>query len=616
MSSATARNLADVPNVEAPIVRGSGPHTKGTMESLGKVQIRWQDNLSRVADTTLPFVVGLWLVGVLILTLRLTMGWMLIRRVCLSGLPIHDSFCLERFRILLKRMQIGVPVQLLESALVEVPTLVGWLRPTILVPASIFMGLTPDQLEAILAHELAHVRRYDYLMNLFQTVIETILFYHPAVWWISRKLRAERENCCDDIALEVMQDRLVYVSALAQLEEGRTLPLALTASGGSLIQRIRRIVGANDRKASAWPLWVLIIGILALVCLTKTHAQDVSKQPTLSKAVTQSPDFHTQMLQAVQKGDPVTLQKLIDQGDGPSMLLLASAMSNAPVMKWLLEHRVDPNALGILAVRSNAPPITLLPMQLAAGRGQIEAVKLLLEHGAKADDAMVTALHNRSDEVVKFLWDNGVRSVSELCYAVSQGAPVGDLQKLLDQGIPANPPQDKQITALGEAALLGNMDTVKLLVAHHADVNAGGPINPKLPQATRMSPLWLASSEGQDEIVVFLLQHGATAEPAAVGGLCREVGDGHPFSRTLSPSSGTDKPMKFSFDRFVRSTTARALNAVPAKSSSSKRRSNKAKLFSRRARAKPLPVSLGTPFNLPVASNSAPTMAGFGRAIV
>ncbi len=274
MTSSTVLNPTDLPNVESPVMRGSAPHTDGTIELQGNVQTCWQANLSRVADVSLPYVVGLWFVGILILTFRLTMGWMLMRRVCLSGIPIRDAFCLGRFRGLLKRMQVHVPVRLLESALIEVPTLIGWLRPTILVPASVFIGLTPDQLEAILAHELAHVRRYDYLVNLFQTVIETVLFYHPAVWWISRKLREERENCCDDIALEVMQDRLVYVSALAQLEEGRAIPLAMTASGGLLIQRIKRIVGANNRKVSAWPLCILIIGAISLVCLSQTKATE------------------------------------------------------------------------------------------------------------------------------------------------------------------------------------------------------------------------------------------------------------------------------------------------------------------------------------------------------
>jgi len=221
-------------------------------------------------------VVSLWFVGILILTLRLTMGWMLTKQIYLSGVPIHDLFCLERFRLLLERMQVGVPVRLLESALVEVPTLIGWLQPAILVPASVFLGLTPDQLEAILAHELAHVRRYDYLINLFQTMIETILFYNPAVWWISRKLREERENCCDDMALEVLRDRLVYVSALAQLEQGRAMPLALTASGGSLLQRIRRIVGTKEQKVSALPLGIVVLILIVVIGIsTRTTRADV-----------------------------------------------------------------------------------------------------------------------------------------------------------------------------------------------------------------------------------------------------------------------------------------------------------------------------------------------------
>ncbi len=240
-------------------------YPKTTMERPAAVPEQWQAGLAQLANVALPEVVGLWLAGVLVLTLRLTLVWMSMRRLCLSGLAIRDTPCLERFRALRERMRIGVPVRLLQSALVEVPMLIGWLRPTILVPASVFIGLTPGQLDAILAHELAHVRRYDYLVNLFQTALETILFYHPAVWWISLKLREERENCCDDIALEVMQDRLIYASALARLEEGRALPFALTASGGSLLQRIRRIAGANDRKVSALPLGIVVLILMAAI---------------------------------------------------------------------------------------------------------------------------------------------------------------------------------------------------------------------------------------------------------------------------------------------------------------------------------------------------------------
>ena len=98
------------------------------------------------------------------------------------------------------------------------PTVIGWLKPVVLLPASALAGLTPRQLEAILAHELAHIRRHDYLVNLLQTLVETLLFYHPAVWWLSRRIRVERENCCDDLAVSLCGDPVAYAAALADLE--------------------------------------------------------------------------------------------------------------------------------------------------------------------------------------------------------------------------------------------------------------------------------------------------------------------------------------------------------------------------------------------------------------
>jgi ankyrin repeat protein/beta-lactamase regulating signal transducer with metallopeptidase domain len=242
----------------------------------------WQVRLIQAANASLPYAVGLWFVGLFILSTRLTLGWIWMKRLCRSSIPTKDPRCLEKFQSLLTRMQITRPVRLLESALIEVPTLIGWLRPTILIPVALFAGMTPDQLEAIFAHELAHVRRYDYLTNLLQTILETVLFYHPAIWWISRMLREERENCCDDLALEIMHDRIAYVSALAQLEEGRAMPLALSASGGSLLQRIRRIAGVNDRKVSIWPIWILIFAVLSVICLTKGRASEKVSSQTQS----------------------------------------------------------------------------------------------------------------------------------------------------------------------------------------------------------------------------------------------------------------------------------------------------------------------------------------------
>ncbi len=115
------------------------------------------------------------------------------------------------------------------------------------------------------------------------------------------------------------------------------------------------------------------------------------------------------------------------KADGPTLLLQASWVNNVPMVQWLLDHGVDPNTAGIWAT-INGKPDMMLPMQAAAVSGQTEAAKLLLSHGAKADDQIITALHNGNNKVVRLFWESGVRNISELCYAISQGAPVTDLQ--------------------------------------------------------------------------------------------------------------------------------------------------------------------------------------------
>ena len=163
-------------------------------------------------------------------------------------------------------------VQLLESTRVAVPMAVGWLRPAILLPVTALTGLPSDQLEAILAHELAHTRRYDYLVNLIQSAVETLLFYHPAVWWVSGRIRVEREHCCDDQAVAACGDRVLYARALAALEEqrGSGWRLAPSARDGSLLARVRRLLGVSapvERSAGglAGTLAMAVVVLLGIV---------------------------------------------------------------------------------------------------------------------------------------------------------------------------------------------------------------------------------------------------------------------------------------------------------------------------------------------------------------
>jgi bla regulator protein blaR1 len=221
---------------------------------------------ARIANA-LPAIVALWCAGVLVLSIRYLGGWRLVQQMDRSAQPINGDVA-GRLARLLRRMRVSRPVRLLESTMVEVPTVVGWLRPAILLPAATMAGLTAEQLEAILAHELAHVRRYDYLASLLQSAVETILFYHPAVWWVSHRMRVERELCCDDEAVAACGNPIEYARALAGLEALRPAPrLAPAATGGPLFDRVARLVAAptaHGLRASRGAAALLGCAVLAL----------------------------------------------------------------------------------------------------------------------------------------------------------------------------------------------------------------------------------------------------------------------------------------------------------------------------------------------------------------
>ncbi len=202
--------------------------------------------VSQTSDTWAFSAVLLWLAGVGALSVRLVIGWYLAGRLSRRGTEPASALWRRRVHALASRLRVTRPVRVLESKVVRVPAVIGWFRPVLLLPASAIAGLTPMQLEAIIAHELAHIRRHDYLVNGLQAVIEAVLFYHPAVWWLSGRIRQEREHCCDDVAGAVCGDRVAYGRALADLEELRPDggALVVAANGGSLTRRIERLISA------------------------------------------------------------------------------------------------------------------------------------------------------------------------------------------------------------------------------------------------------------------------------------------------------------------------------------------------------------------------------------
>lgn len=233
------------------------------------------------ADERLPLFVALWMAGVGVLALRLFSGWLWVQRLASRGATPADAELQAVTQRLRRRLHIGRRVRLLQSSRVDVPTVIGWLKPTILLPVSALAGLSPAQLEAILAHELAHIRRHDYLVNLLQTLLETLLFYHPGVWWLSKQIRIERENCCDDLAVSLCGDRVLYARTLADLEElrGPGGRLVMAATGGTLLARVRRLLAGPANHAGRGPAWLAATTAVMLMVAVGTG---LTRQPVVA----------------------------------------------------------------------------------------------------------------------------------------------------------------------------------------------------------------------------------------------------------------------------------------------------------------------------------------------
>jgi len=250
----------------------------GTVEEFVQVTPSRLDELEQTLDHSLPAVVMVWSLGFALCLTRLSLGLAAARRLRLTGTMPASTEETHLFLTLCERIGIGRSVRLLRSAAVRVPAVVGWLRPVVLIPVGAFAGLSQVQVEAIFAHELAHIRRHDYLVGILQSIAESLLFYHPAVWWISHNIRKERELCCDDLAVSWTGDPILYAHALYQLAARHpNLPaITLSANGGSLTMRIRRLLN-QDNPPAVQPFAALSVLALAFVvagvCFSSAQAQ-------------------------------------------------------------------------------------------------------------------------------------------------------------------------------------------------------------------------------------------------------------------------------------------------------------------------------------------------------
>jgi beta-lactamase regulating signal transducer with metallopeptidase domain len=244
-----------------------------------------------------PYLGIAWLIGMALASLRLLGAWTVAARLRTRNAKPASPEWLPKLHALMQRMCVDRPVRLLVSSMVETPAVIGWLRPVILVPVGALAGLPAAHVEALLAHELAHIRRHDYLVNLLQSVAEAVLFYHPAVWWVSSRIRVEREHCCDDLAVQYTGGNvLTYARALAEFESCRPAHAqAMAANTGSLPDRIRRLLNpapahTMPARGAAWGLVATMVAGIAIIAGCSAQAPVAHAQEPVVKVSSLWPD--------------------------------------------------------------------------------------------------------------------------------------------------------------------------------------------------------------------------------------------------------------------------------------------------------------------------------------
>jgi beta-lactamase regulating signal transducer with metallopeptidase domain len=237
----------------------------------------------------LPLFVTVWLMGMMAMLLRFMGGYALVRRYKTHRVKPVMGDWEKRFNQLARNIQLNANVRLLESALVKIPMAIGYLKPVVLIPLGALNGVPAHQMEAILVHELAHIKRRDYLMNLIQSILEVIFFYHPVVWWLSKNIRVERENICDDIAITQTGNTMEFAKALTSIQELNLGSPALAAglSGKNknrLLNRIRRLTAKPKMQSGfaegfiAASILLISFAGLSAAAMISNPAQDLQQK--------------------------------------------------------------------------------------------------------------------------------------------------------------------------------------------------------------------------------------------------------------------------------------------------------------------------------------------------
>lgn len=426
------------------------------------------DRMVNYYNRNLPLIVTCWLLGVLVLLLRLLGQMAYVQRLKFYGIAQFPESWQNRLRELEVNLNLRRPIRYLLSYRIDSPFTFGWMRPVILFPAALIKILEDTQIYSILAHELAHVKRDDFLVNLLQQLLLTLFFYHPGLWWMAARIDEEREHSCDDLAVRITKQPIGYAKTLLQLIETQMSNSSLTvnfqgvgpANRKDFKARITRLLSPPLAKASYGEgITTALILVLTLAIAVRAGAYPPNTSGELNNTFT-----------TTNEEDPATALIKTDF----ELFLEAIDDGNMRLVTHFLELGVDVNGLS-----NNGST----PLMVAASEDRPEIARLLIDKGAK----------------VNFVNPDGWTALTK---AAAEGA-YATAVVLLDAGADAHLKTGDEVSPLIMAASEGHPDILQLLLERGA----------KLPAATSgQLPLHVAAREGQLDVIQALLKLGVAID--------------------------------------------------------------------------------------------------------
>lgn len=427
VTNAVATTVEEVPAVQ--------PQVQETSGAVAGFQAGLAERMYNYFNENAPLIVGIWLFVILVMLVKMMADLAYMQKLRSQKVFQPADAWNEMVQNLSKELNISKPVTLLESALAKSPVVIGFFKPVILMPLSLLSNFSPEQVEAILRHELAHIRRNDYIVNMIQSVAEIIFFFNPSVWWISSLIRDEREHCCDELAVNGNMNKRVFVEALLSFQEyqlaGR-FAQGFASRRYKTLHRVQRIFKINNQ--TAYPMTKIILTTCVVISVAALSAyadfrqqqQGPRKQGTMTQNE-QVQTFATDTIPAELNSFNITRNgkayKIISNNDAITYYIDGKKVSSQEM------NAADKEAFAILeslaergrSLNVNTKELENLRSALEERKNELETVGASLEGTRKGLETAQTNSNNITTQIIDDLLKDKIVTDSQAKFSIAAG---------------------------------------------------------------------------------------------------------------------------------------------------------------------------------------------------